>query len=206
MYYVGEKTLRQVYENDEQKQEDTANFIELVAASALFDFLQREKPEQRQYMTRAIEDDKESMSLRSLGSGYKDIIKSVADYMLLRHLVNNLPNESFFPLSKERGLNSSFYKDAAFQSLLKFTDTYFKWYHELSTNKRAFAPLHYDNPRMMAGWIKYMDLEAKNDSYYLLEMIKASNAYKAKDHSNKFRFFLQFAYEAINHYTKKIDQ
>ena len=52
LYYVGEKTLRQVYENDEQKQEDTANFIELVAASALFDFLTRERPERRQYMTR----------------------------------------------------------------------------------------------------------------------------------------------------------
>ena len=57
----------------------------------------------------------------------------------------------------------------------------------------------------MSGWIKNIELDAKNDSYYLLEMIKASNAYKKKDHSNKFRYFLQFAYEAINHYTKKID-
>lgn len=204
LYYVGEKTLRQVYENDEQKQEDTANFIELVAASALFDFLTRERPERRQYMTRAIEDDKESMSLPSLGDGYKDIVKSVADYMILRQLVEHLSDEPFFPLSKDRGLNGSFYKDSAFLSLKRFTDVYFKWYHELATNNRAFAPLHYDNPRMMSGFIKHMNLDAKDDSYYLLEMIKASNAYKAKDHSNKFRFFLQFAYEAINHYTKKI--
>ena len=35
LYYVGEKSLRQIYENDEKKQKDTANFIELVAASAL---------------------------------------------------------------------------------------------------------------------------------------------------------------------------
>ena len=206
LYYVGEKTLRPVYENDEQKQEDTANFIELVAASALFDFLQRSKPDQQQFLTRAIEEDKESMSLASLGNGYKDIVKSVADDMLLRHLIEHLSDEPFFPLSKERGLNSSFYKDSAFQTLKRFTEVYFKWYHELSTNKRAFAPLHYDNTRMMSGWIKNMNLDAQDDSYYLLEMIKASNAYKEKDHSNKFRFFLQFAYEAINHYTKKIEE
>ena len=79
-----------------------------------------------------------------------------------------------------------------------------KLYFELSTNKRAFAPLHYDNIKQMDGWVKGINLEAKDDSYYLLRMIEASNGYKEKDHSNKFRFFLQFAYEAINGYTKKI--
>ena len=73
-------------------------------------------------------------------------------------------------------------------------------------NKRAFAPLHYDNLRQMSGWIKGYDLDAKDDSYYLLQMIKASNKDVSKEHSNKFRFFLQFAYEAINNYTEKINR
>lgn len=206
LYYIGEKSLRQVYENDEAKQEDTANFIELIAASALFDFLKRERPKRQQFLSRAIEDDKESMSIKTLGSGYNDIVKCVADYMLLRHLINDIPDESFFPLKKNRGFNASFYKDQPFQNLKRFTDTYFKWYHELSNNKRAFAPLHYDNPKQMSGWIKNLELDAKDDSYYLLEMIKASNAYNEKDHSNKFRFFLQFAYDAINCYTKKLEK
>ena len=51
-----------------------------------------------------------------------------------------------------------------------------------------------------------MELDARNDSYYLLEMIKASNSYNEKDHSNKFRFFLQFAYDAINCFTKKLEK
>ena len=194
------------YYDKEAKQEDTANFIELIAASSLFDFLKRERPKRQQFLSRAIENDKESMDIDSLGSGYNDIVKCVADYMLLRQLINDVPNESFFPLIKNRGLNSAFYKDQPFQNLKKFTDTYFKWYHELATNKRAFAPLHYDDPKQMSGWIKHMELEAKNDSYYLLEMIKASNAYNEKDHSNKFRFFLQFAYDAINYYTKKLEK
>lgn len=191
LYYIGEKNLKQVYDNDEKKQDDKANFIELVAASALFDFLKRGKPVNTQYLTRAIESDEESLDLVSLGKGYKDIVKSVADFMLLRNFVNNLPSEKYFPLSKNRGFDSDFYKDSAFQSLTRFTEKYYNWYSELAQNKRAFSPLHYDNKKQMGGWIKSIELDAKDDSYYLLQMIKASNREKSKDHSNKFRFFLQ---------------
>lgn len=205
LYYVGEKTLKQVYDNDEQKQDDKANFIELVAASALFDFLKRGKPDTHQYLSRAIESDEESLDLLSLGSGYKSIVKSVADYMLLRNLINELPNESYFPLIVNRGFDKDFYGDASFQSLKRFTDIYFKWYSELAQNKRAFAPLHYDDLKRMNGWIKSIELEAKNDSYYLLRMIQKSNKDKSSDHSNKFRYFLQFAHEAIDSYTTKLN-
>lgn len=204
LYYIGERSLKQVYENDEKKQDDKANFIELIAASALFDFLKREKPKSQQYLSRAIEDDKESMDLISLGSGYKDVVKCVADYMLLRVLINQLPQENFFPLKLNRGFDDSFYKDKSFQSLSRFTDRYFLWYSELSQNKRAFAPLHYDDLKDMSGWVTHFELEAKDDSYYLLRMIQKANADKSKNHSNKFRYFLQFAYEAINSYTSKI--
>lgn len=203
LYYVGETHLKQVYENDEKKQDDKANFIELVAASAFFDFLKRGKPDNRQFLTRAIAEDKDSLDLASLGDGYKDLVKNVADMMLLRDLVLILPNEKSFPLIKNRGLNKKFYNDAQFNSLTAFMESYDKWYTELSQNNRAFAPLFCSRSNM-SSWIKTMELDAKDDSYYLLEMIKASNGTKDKDHSNKFRFFLQFAYEAINKYTKKI--
>lgn len=204
LYYVGETSMLQVYENDEKKQDDKAHFVELVAASALFDFLTREKPETQQYLTRCIVDAKSSMDLSSLGEGYKDLVKSVADYKLLSALIDILPNEEFFPLIKNRGFDDNFYKDASFQALKGFTSLYDKWYYELSTNKRAFAPLKTDNLNKMEGWVKSISLDAKDDSYYLLKMIQASNSNKDKDHENKFRFFLQFAYEAINGYTKKI--
>lgn len=204
LYYVGETSLKQVYENDEKKQDDKANFIELVAASALFDFLKRGEPTRQQFLSRAIDNDKESLDIVSMGSGYKELVKSVADFMLLRLLVEELPEEKFFPLSKSRGFDSSFYGDSAFQSLFRFCNRYYSWYLELAQNKRAFAPINFDNSKKMSGWIKTIELDAKNDSYYLLEMIKVSNKTKSKDHENKFRFFLQFAYDAIDKYTKKI--
>lgn len=205
LYYIGEKSLKQTYENDEKKQDDKSNFIELIAASALFDFLKRERPDRQQFLSRAIEDDKDSMDISSLGSGYNDIVKSVADYMLLRHLVMHLPDEDYFPLKISRGFNEAFYKDSSFQTLCKFTDIYYKWYSELAQNKRAFVPLLIGMPNRMGGWIKGLELEAKDDSFYLLSMVKASNKDKGKEHNNKFRFFLEFAYEAINGYTSKIN-
>ncbi len=206
LYYIGEKTLKQVYENDEKKQDDKANFIELVAASALFDFLKREKPETRQFLSRAIEKDVDSLDRSSLGKGYDPLVKSVADYMLLSALAGELPKEKYFPLKKNRGFNESFYKDEPFKALEHFNAIYNKWYSELAQNKRAFAPLHYDDLQKMSGWIVGLELDAKDDSYYLLEMIKASNKDKSDKHSNKFRYFLQFAYDAINYYTSKINK
>lgn len=203
LYYIGEKTLHQTYENDEKKQEDTANFIELVAASALFDFLGRDKPERQQFLSRAINDDVEVLNLESMGKDYTDIVKTIADYMLLRELVNILPKEKWFPLKKNRYFDTKFYKDVAYNDLYNFTETFYQWYNELATNKRAFAPLHYESHKDMSGWIEGYELDAKDDSYYLLQMIKESNA-DIQKHNNTFRYFLDFAYKAINNYTQKI--
>ena len=103
-----------------------------------------------------------------------------------------------------REIHDGFYNDAPFQSLDRFTEIYYRWYSELAQNKRAFAPLHYDNQKQMGGWIKGVELDAKDDSYYLLSMIEASNKDKSKEHSNKFRYFLQFVFDAIDKYTNKI--
>lgn len=207
LYYVGEKHLKQVYENDEKKQDDKAHFIEVVAASALFDFLQREKGEKQQFLSRAIEEDVDYLDLQSLGEGYKDIIKSVADFMYLRQLVRLLPVENQFPLKKNRGLDENFYNDSPFLSLQRFCDLYYKWYGELENNVRSFAPLSHDENQIdKSGWVKTIDLRARDDSYYLLEMIKASNRDKKPGHANKFRFFLDYAHQAIDLFTRKIEE
>jgi len=203
LYYVGEQSLKQVYENDESRQDDKANFIELVAASALFDFLKRGRPDRQQFLTRAIEDDVESLDLVSFGRGYSDMVKSVADFMLLRRLVETIPQESFFPLEKNRGFDAAFYGDSAYQSLRRFCDKYYRWCAELAQNTRAFAPLNYEDTSHISRWVKTVRLDAQDDSYFLLGMIKASRRDK-EDHNNKFRRFLKFAFEAIDEYTKKI--
>ena len=53
----------------------------------------------------------------------------------------------------------------------------------------------------MANIIKNgIELDAKDDSYYLLEMIKNSG----NETPNKVRNFLEYAYKSIDKFTRKI--
>lgn len=201
LYYVGETTLQAFHENNEKTQPDEANFTELVAATALFDFLNRSKPKQRQYLTRAIEQDVSSLDFSTAGKGYASLVKCMADFGIFNTLLKVLPNEKYFPLKKTCGFDGSFY-GGSLSKVIDFLGVYEKWYGELSAKKRAFAPIADINPSAMSNIIKNsVELEAKNDSYYLLEMIKMSNKGRT---NNKVRDFLEYAYLAINTFTQKI--
>lgn len=205
LYYVGEQTLRANYKNNEKEQKDLAHFVELVAATALFDFLSKPNPDAPQALTRAIYDDKVALDLASLGAGYKGIVKNVADMMLLDLLVKILPDESQFPLKKDRKMNKDFYQGHAFVALDQFAKGFYQWHIELSENARGFTPLNLVGPgKDLTNWVKGNTLKGKDESYYLLEMIKASNKGNGEKHDNIFRYFLDFAYSAINVYTKNL--
>lgn len=205
LYYAGEQTLRASYKNNEKEQKNDAHFVELVAATALFDFLSKDKPDSPQALTRAIEDDKDALDLTSLGDGYRSVVKNVADMMLLNLLVQILPEESQFPLKKGRKMNGDFYRGHEFCDLDKFAKEFSQWYKELADNKRGFTPLNLVGPgKELTAWVKGNTLKGKDESYYLLEMIKASNKGNGESHENIFRYFLDFAYKAINVYTKSL--
>ena len=201
LYYVGETTLQAFHENDERKQEDETNFTELVAATALFDFLKRSKPQSRQYLTRAIQEDVVSLDLSTLGRGYAPLVKHLADFKILHLLLDVLPNEKYFPLKQTRGFDASFYNNDL-HSLNEFMESFSKWYKELSMKKRAFSPISDVSPNNTANLIKnYSGLDALDDSYYLLDMIRNSKQMT----SNKTRDFLEYAFKAIDNYTKKVN-
>ena len=200
LYYVGESELQAYHENDEKKQEDKANFIELVAASALFDFLKRERPKERQYLTRAIKEDVPSIDLSTAGDGYASIVKCIADFKILSCLMDVLPKEKYFPLKATMGMDDVFYKNDM-ASIYEFRQDFEKWTEELADKNRKFVPITEITPSNMSDIIRNSkSLAAKDDSYYLLEMIK-----NAKNPSgNKVRDFMEYAYKAIDTYTKEI--
>lgn len=210
LYYAGEQGMKVTYVNDEKKQDDKAHFVELVAATALFDFLSKsdDRPENKQALSRSIKEDVESLSLSTLGDDYKDVVKAVADMMLLSRIVYLIPSESQFPLSKNRGFDKDFYEDKSFKNLQIFLRRFSGWYEEIAKNKRGFAPLtiadQNNRNAILTNWVQDFSLDAKDESYYLLDMIKASNKDSDSSHTLKFRRFIDYAYKAINKYTKKI--
>ena len=210
-YYIGDSNMNTEYENNEEVQDDKAHFVELVAATSLFDFLYRpdkERSEKPTYLSRAIADDQQVLELNSMGRGYSGMTKRIADFTLLIMLIDVLKKEKYFPLKKDRKIDDSFFSDASFQRLEEFILQFNGWYKELVDNKRGFSPLNIvDSNESLTSWVKGVVLDAKDDSYYLLEMIKASNnASKDESHNNRLRHLLNFAYQAINGFTNKIEQ
>ncbi|MCM1176345.1 MAG: hypothetical protein NC308_03190 [Clostridium sp.] len=206
LYYAGEQSLKANYSNDESRQEDKAHFIELVAASALFDFLGREKPDSCQAMTRAIREDAEALDYNSLGKGYHGLVRNIADFMLLDLMLDILPDERHFPLEKTHGLDKSFYEDVSYKELKEFAGRFRDWYKELADNSRSFSPLNLNNISKggnTASAVKEFSLDGENESCFLLEMIKAGNKEKQK-HGIKLRYLLDFAFKGISAYTDKI--
>lgn len=206
LYYAGEQSLKANYDNNESQQDDKAHFIELVAATALFDFLSRPAPETKpQAMTRAVRDDVDSLDFNSLGTGYSDIVRKIADMMILDLLLGILPGERQFPLKKTREFNKAFYADQPFLKLKAFVGQFKNWYTELSENQRGFAPLNkLTQGGKLSDVVKGISLKARNESFYLLKMIEAGNRKRDIEHKIDLRHFVDFAYEGISEYTNKI--
>lgn len=200
LYYIGESSLKKSYQNDEDKQDDPAHFIELVAATALFDFLGRDRQSSCQYMARAIRENRDVLDKQSAGDGYNDVIKVLADMKLLQVLITFLQTENSFPLQKTRGIDENFYSDEPFKKLKDFMDKFSVWYEQIANNKRGFAPITDCNN--MRNPVKGISIDGALP-YYILRMIKESNKEKIEDNL-KLRHLLNSAYKAINYYTKKI--
>lgn len=207
LYYIGEVNPKAVYKNNEEEQEDYTHFIEVVAATALFDFLGRGKPDNgTQYMSRAIKENVDSLDLLSLGDAYKDLVKAITDMKLLHTLATFIENENHFPLRKtHHKLDKDFYKDRSFTDLIRFLDRFDKWYSELVRNNRSFSPLnegYLENGQ--SDMVKGITLDADGKEYYILQLLNEAIGDSGQKHQIKLRYLLDYAYKAINHYTKKI--
>ncbi len=200
LYYIGESSQKKSYQNDEAKQDNPAHFIELVAATALFDFLGKERQTKTQYLSRAIRDDKEVLDVESAGDGYRDVVKVLADMKLLQELVTFIQTESSFPLKKTRGIDDAFYKDSSFHELENFLERHAEWYKQIANNKRGFAPL--SDCDEMRDPVKGIYIDKKQPDY-VLRMIQESNKMKKED-CLILRHLLESAYKAINRYTNVI--
>lgn len=200
LYYIGESSQKKSYQNDEAKQDNPAHFIELVAATALFDFLGKERQNMTQFLSRAIRDNQDVLDVGSAGDGYKDVVKVLTDMRLLQKLVTFIRSENSFPLKKTRGFDENFYKDEPFRKLEEFLERYSVWYEQIANNKRGFAPLTDCNK--MCNPVKGISISATEPSY-VLRMIIESNKMEREDNL-KLRHLLESAYKAIDYYTRKI--
>ena len=206
-YYIGEINMKGTYENDEKNQPNPANFIELVAATSLFHFLNQPKPTQQGKTVtfmRGIEDDVNVLDINSLGESYSDIIKCFADGHLLTLLTENLPKERWLPLRVTKRMNTQFYEDREYHHLIEWQTIFERWRNELESTERSFSPLSKDSTDLR-GIVKERVVDMEDISYLYLQMLNASQEDKKNDRS-LFGTMLNYAYIAIDSYTAKINK
>lgn len=205
LYYIGESELRESYQNDEIKQDNPAHFIELVAATALFHFLELDRPETTQYYSRAIRENKTVIDLPSAGDSYSGVVKALTDMKLLTELTEFIQGERSFPLKITHGLTEDFYTDADYAQLLKgMLDRFAAWYKQLSHNNRAFNPLNMECNKMKQP-VTGISIHASRPQYVLEMIKKAYNASKDEQSLQlPMRHLLNYAYQAIDTYTRTL--
>lgn len=208
LYYIGDDAKEQ-YVNDEASQHNKAHMVELIGATAIYDFIQKEKPTEPQFPGIAIEKDEEIMDWDTLGNGYKDYIRALADLLSFYHVISFLPHEKWFPLKKSHHLDDKhLYTTDSFRMLQSFMHDFFiKWLFELNANKRSFAPFDLnidvnENPKfetIVKGKVGSSKSIPFGISYYLLEMIEAANKMDKKETEtqNYFRYLIYCSSKAI---------
>ena len=209
LYYVGEQDMKTTYANDEKKQEDKAHFVELVAATALFDFLSKtDKPDKTQALSRAIRENVESLSVSSLGDAYNDVVKAVADMMLLSRLVYFCLMRVSFPCRKTVASMPISMQINLLSASTIFLPASLSGIRNLprinAVSLRSISLTLTTVELKISNWIQDFSLDAKDETYYLLDMIRASNKDDDDTHTIRFRRFLDYAYQAIDKYTSKI--
>lgn len=212
LYYIGD-TPKERYENNEMEQENNAHVVELIGATSILNFANKPKPSSPQYPGISIEKDEEVLDVTNMGTGYKTMIKRLADLHILSLLVKFVPTELQLPIRKTLGINeNTLFNTDDFRLLEHFTDeTFQKWIKELNENKRSFSPLILDidventfetpvrgkQPNLEGFLFKKIPFGI---SYYVLEMIKAGNKMPDEERQleNHFRYFMYCSYQAIN--------
>ncbi|MCR4811851.1 MAG: hypothetical protein K5867_04560 [Bacteroidales bacterium] len=213
LYYVGERTLRGVYENDETTQANPAHFIEMTAATSLFHFLHCAVPSDRSKTTtfmRTIKEDKDVLDLSSLGGSFAEEVKVIADGYLLSLLIKGLPEEMWLPLRVTRKFDSTFYSDSEFAKLKAWFECFELWRQQLKEKSdRALSPLNtIDKKKLLSENLKNLiennPMEKMSDiSCLYLEMLNASRSDKEEKRSKLGRF-LNYAFQSIDGFTNKI--
>ena len=165
LYYIGDEILR-LHDNNEGRaaQINDAHFVELAAAMAVVDFMEREAGElsSSKYFEFGVNMEGTAMSFNfnHLGKQSKDLIAPPLSSLFyfsqyLRHRlpetvrnnrivwVKGNPGQHSQPIEGSL-LNSDFYSN----QLARFTEQFLQWLNELANNQRAFAPFNLQTPEL----------------------------------------------------------
>ncbi|MBB2147595.1 FtsZ/tubulin family protein [Pedobacter gandavensis] len=146
LYYVADPTEQSTpYINNEESQDNKAHLVELIGASGILDFLNKDftKIDSNHY-DYALKEDANTIDFKNLGDELRDLIDSeLTNYLVftkLNPLLKSFPDAA---INKNELFNDQFYRSDFVRDLEEFNVRYFsKWLSELSENERKFKPFN----------------------------------------------------------------
>jgi len=159
MYYIGDFSKGENYENDAGRngQKNNANFVEIVGALAIIDFLGLEdrdlkcengKAVSPLYREFGLKRDAARPDFYDLGNDHKDLIeKPLSQFALFRKfMIEEYPKKvgkMAWSTATPHQLDIQFVNDTFYRTQMKpFFDDFNRWLEELGKNERGFAPFN----------------------------------------------------------------
>ncbi len=148
IYYLADHEHQtDAYVNDEKKQENAAHLIELLGATAIFDFANDNSSNRSIMKEYCINQDAASVNFTNLGNSTSKTIKTELTALHLFSKIHPLisKNANQLAFCKINDFNNSFFKEPFFKDKetgleVFFNDYYSKWIKELGENQRSFFP------------------------------------------------------------------
>lgn len=159
LYYLADDT-RTTYENCEggTNQKNNAHFVELIAALALIDFANSEKPSTTVHKEFGIESDTKEIIFENLGKVTKGKLrKEMTQFNLFSKYFSENEESDFLrqPWAKDRSMDKTFFDGDFVGTMEKVQQEYLRWLSELTDQQRAFTPYNlHRNPDKVFDLVK----------------------------------------------------
>lgn len=159
-FYVLGDTLSSKYDYDEVSQGNKAHFIEIVAATAIKDFAQKQvlnSSKNADWEMFFVQNDKPKMDYDDCGNGLDEVLNDIASFYAFSKFLHLMKKENRYPFYKQyykqllkEGDNAS-----TFETLEKIifnedsvdnnSDSFIRWLGEIRDNNRTFNAINTDD-------------------------------------------------------------
>ena len=155
LYYIGDTQVKD-YPNNEggETQSNPAHYIELLAASAILDFLATEDANlptgSTAYKEFGIRNGEGKLSLKSMStpqsSLYLPLIRFAYASKYWEEQLHKAAGHQAWTKRGGREFGKKFMQGTFYSTLKRYTAAWKAWYREMSSNEKAFAPFVFDAP------------------------------------------------------------
>ena len=145
LYYLSDVDEQsKPYINDEQNQNNKAHLIELIGASAVVEFSNREfDAHSQEHFQYSLAENANRITFQNLGDELRDSIQSqLSGYYMFAKVHSDIKTSPDAPVIKNERFDEKFFRGDFIRDLEDFNQRFLRWISELDENDRQFSPFN----------------------------------------------------------------